>query len=363
MKNSGKNIFEKSISRDWSIITAQIWNQIYTSEFKKQFGWGYKEVILEGKEGQVTVYRIQSEHIDGMRNFILNNLSKDKNWMKDQSKMVEKFVSDLKKYIDSLGKDLSIYSSKENQEILEKLFSESVKIGPRYLMMLWFPIQMENNPEVNKYSSDVKAAILTREKIDFLTPLVDIYISTISKNLFEQKNIPVSLIKYVSYEELIDLCKKKQSLFDLDMILKRKKQFLVTSKGIKSNYPIEKYLTLIGGELEKIESKDLKEFSGQIAYRGKIEGIVKIIKNKEQFSKFEIGDVLVASMTTPDFISILKKASAFVTDEGGITCHASIVARELKKPCIIGTKIATKVLKDGDLVEVDAEKGIVRIIK
>jgi pyruvate,water dikinase len=59
----------------------------------------------------------------------------------------------------------------------------------------------------------------------------------------------------------------------------------------------------------------------------------------------------------------MNKASAFITDEGGITCHAAIVARELNKPCIIGTKIATKVLKDGDMVEVDAERGVVRIIK
>ena len=59
----------------------------------------------------------------------------------------------------------------------------------------------------------------------------------------------------------------------------------------------------------------------------------------------------------------MKKAGAFVTNEGGITCHAAIVAREMKKPCIIGTKIATKVLKDGDLVEVDAENGVVRVIK
>jgi pyruvate,water dikinase len=68
-------------------------------------------------------------------------------------------------------------------------------------------------------------------------------------------------------------------------------------------------------------------------------------------------------MTTPDYVSAMKLASAFVTDEGGIMCHAAIIARELKKPCIIGTKIATKVLKDGDLVEVDADRGVVTIIK
>ena len=59
----------------------------------------------------------------------------------------------------------------------------------------------------------------------------------------------------------------------------------------------------------------------------------------------------------------MKKASAIVTDEGGVTCHAAIVSRELKIPCIIGTKIATKVLKDGQLVEVNANHGWVKIIK
>jgi pyruvate,water dikinase len=59
----------------------------------------------------------------------------------------------------------------------------------------------------------------------------------------------------------------------------------------------------------------------------------------------------------------MEKASAFVTDEGGILCHAAIVSREMKKPCIIGTKIATKLLKDGDIIEVDANNGFVNIFK
>jgi pyruvate,water dikinase len=67
-------------------------------------------------------------------------------------------------------------------------------------------------------------------------------------------------------------------------------------------------------------------------------------------------------MTRPDYLPAMQKASAFVTDEGGITCHAAIIAREMKKPCIIGTKIASKIIKDGDMVEVDADKGVVRIL-
>jgi pyruvate,water dikinase len=77
-------------------------------------------------------------------------------------------------------------------------------------------------------------------------------------------------------------------------------------------------------------------------------------------NKVQKGDILVTSMTTPDYVPAMERAAAFITDEGGLSCHAAIVAREMKKPCIIGTKIATKVLKDGDIVEVDANQGIVK---
>ena len=74
------------------------------------------------------------------------------------------------------------------------------------------------------------------------------------------------------------------------------------------------------------------------------------------------GDVLITSMTTPDFVPLMQKACAIVTDIGGLLCHAVIMSRELGKPCVIGTKIATQVFKDGDMVEVDADKGVVRRI-
>lgn len=88
--------------------------------------------------------------------------------------------------------------------------------------------------------------------------------------------------------------------------------------------------------------------------------MVKIVLKSEDIGKVRDGDILVSSMTRPEMIMAMKKAAAFVTDEGGITSHAAIIAREMKKPCIIGTKIATQVLKDGDLIEVDADNGIVR---
>ncbi|MDO8563485.1 MAG: PEP-utilizing enzyme [Nanoarchaeota archaeon] len=117
--------------------------------------------------------------------------------------------------------------------------------------------------------------------------------------------------------------------------------------------------------VKKPESNDSKEeiIRGHSASRGKVTGTVKVILSSKDFHKLNNGDILVTTMTSVDFVPIMAKAAAFVTNEGGITSHASIVAREMNKPCIIGTRIATKVLKDGDIVEVDAEKGIVRIIK
>jgi phosphoenolpyruvate synthase/pyruvate phosphate dikinase len=111
----------------------------------------------------------------------------------------------------------------------------------------------------------------------------------------------------------------------------------------------------------QIENDNIKEIIGQSANKGKYSGRVRVLKTSH-IQDFLKGDILVAGMTTPDFAPIMKEAGAIITDEGGITCHAAIVSRELGIPCIIGTKIATKVLKDGDLVEVDADKGIVKIL-
>jgi pyruvate,water dikinase len=85
--------------------------------------------------------------------------------------------------------------------------------------------------------------------------------------------------------------------------------------------------------------------------------------SKDDLKNVKMGSVLVSPSTTVDYVPALKKVIAIVTEEGGVLSHASVISRELHIPCIIGTKFATQVLKDGDLVEVDAERGIVKIIK
>lgn len=104
--------------------------------------------------------------------------------------------------------------------------------------------------------------------------------------------------------------------------------------------------------------------SGVVACKSseKIIGRVRVIMSGENVGDLKKGEILVTNNTTPDFVPAMQRAAAIVTEQGGVTTHAAIVSRELNTPCIIGTKIATKVFKTGDLVEVDTEKGEIRKI-
>jgi len=96
---------------------------------------------------------------------------------------------------------------------------------------------------------------------------------------------------------------------------------------------------------------------------GKVRGSVRVIKLNKEFDSFLEGEILVAPQTMVHYIPVMQKAAAILTEFGGLTSHAAIVSRELKKPCIVGIKNLLASVKDGDVVEVDADKGVVRILK
>jgi len=185
----------------------------------------------------------------------------------------------------------------------------------------------------------------------------------VAEKLMKKYDVPKELIYFYRFAELL----KGEEYFKskIEELKKRKKGYcclLYYNGNVEESYDFDKnkeimdayYLSLI---------KDTNEIKGQPAFKGKVRGKAKIILNHDEFNKFEQGDILVTGMTRPEFVPLMKKASAIITNEGGITSHAAIVAREMKIPTIIGTKNATRILKDNDLVEVDAENGVVRILK
>lgn len=145
---------------------------------------------------------------------------------------------------------------------------------------------------------------------------------------------------------------RKQNITLVTANLKTRKMKIVDS-------PLPKKYQQIISLNTKFQSKTIK---GTIANPGKVTGKVRIIKDFHDIKQFIEGEILVANTTHPNYLPAMKKAKAFITNEGGVICHAAIVSRELNKPCIVGTKIATKMLRDEDLVEVDADNGIVKIL-
>ena len=153
-------------------------------------------------------------------------------------------------------------------------------------------------------------------------------------------------------------------------IQKRKAGYAVLKKGTDVQLFLKEEADELWRRVNDLAHKnDQTEIKGMTVFRGVARGKVRIIFqsfNKKVIARgygMRKGEVLVTDMTKPDMVTACKKAAAIVTDEGGILSHASIIARELKKPCIVGTKIATQALKTGDVVEVDAEQGVVRIVK
>ncbi len=142
---------------------------------------------------------------------------------------------------------------------------------------------------------------------------------------------------------------RKQKAF---VLLKRRKTYKIIRDEQEINKIIQKEL------FSKSRKNTIK---GMTAFPGIAKGKVVIIHKVDELNKVQKGDILVSPMTTPEMTSAFHKVAAIVTDEGGVTCHAAIVAREMKIPCIVGTQIATQLLKDGDIIKVDAIKGLVKI--
>jgi len=134
-----------------------------------------------------------------------------------------------------------------------------------------------------------------------------------------------------------------------------------TAKIYESEEAQKKFDSLMKEEIEA--GADAIKIDGIIASPGRAVGRVKVVLNPRDIYKVHKNDILVAVMTSPDYVIGMKKAAAIITDEGGITCHAAIVSRELGIPCVVGTKIATKYLKNNEVIEVNANHGSVRILK
>ncbi len=134
---------------------------------------------------------------------------------------------------------------------------------------------------------------------------------------------------------------------DIEWAIEKNKIYIVQSRPV----------TTVEKESKKFEVQGRVLLEGLAASNGVAFGSVKIIKDLKDLNKIKAGDILVTKMTNPDMVVTMQRAKAIVTDEGGLTAHAAIVSREIGLPCVVGTKNATSVLREGSIVTVDGTNG------
>lgn len=209
-------------------------------------------------------------------------------------------------------------------------------------------VQKETFAILSKEISDQRIQLIKKgqETIETLVP----------KKIQDQQKI--------TNEEIIKLAKLAQKLQDHYYF----PQDIEWAKEGKNLYITQtRPVTTIGNEgrqARKIDSSGIRTadspiVTGAAASPGIGTGHVRILKSPKEINKVKPGDILVAPMTSPDYVPAMKKASAVVTDQGGLTSHAAIVSRELGVPCVVGTQTATKKLKEDTVVTVDGTKGMV----
>ncbi len=216
-------------------------------------------------------------------------------------------------------------------------------------------------PDMADASADLKTKVLSirTESEKFTEEMNKLMIS-----FFETSFPPYKDLSHViTPNEVVKLSADKLELDELEAVKDRLSGCFILNGVIQNLKTLEDTLKQNHLALEKIEADNATEIKGSPAFKGVIAGIVRIVHGFKDLDMVQEGDVLVTEMTNPDYVPTMKKIVAIITDEGGITCHAAITSRELKIPCIIGTKIATQVLRDGDLVEVDADNGVVRVLE
>ena len=261
---------------------------------------------------------------------------------------VEEIKEEMKKYLsdDKLFKTeyrrMENYASDQKAKIAVVLRQHKLKENPLYFfnkLTIWREYRKRNN-------------------------LMGIHLLDAVLDALEKRTgIAKKYLYYISFDEFGSVIR---GLLTMDVLEKRYELGVIISiidqdfKMIEGDEAIS-----LKNDLDQLLLPEANEqmLAGKVASQGYARGLARIIVRQEDFSKFKEGEILVTVMTRPEYVPIMKKAAAIVTDEGGITCHAAIVSRELGKPCIIGTRDATKLIHDGDLIEVRANHGTVRILE
>tara|TARA_Y100000310_G_scaffold291005_1_gene318592 strand:- start:1447 stop:2370 length:924 start_codon:yes stop_codon:yes gene_type:complete len=303
--------------------------------------------IIIWKNGKSFAYQRASEKQEFAKK-VIKKIKEDDSFThflcKKLKEKTDAFVEFVKKW---KGKPINLNQFLEYHNILYEYYRYHITIK---VLVDFLPQDMLEKYLPNFEEARIYAEPVFTESIEFMKAL--------SELIEKDSSYPAELIRSLTKEEFETFLKTKE-LPPKDILIARKLSAFLFIEG-KTNIITGTNVSAVEKLLAK--DQDSSTLKGTTAYKGKVQGKVCIIEDPSKAEHFEENNILVTGMTRPEYLHLMKKSAAIVTDAGGILSHAAIVARELKKPCVIGTNNATKVLKDGMNVEVDADNGIVKII-
>ena len=356
--------FKKTMVRDTPVIMVEAWSDAFTETLTSLSGFKWPEPVFIYNGDSVESWRPTRE----FHTVLSVKLSR---WAKKRNNL-QKFLKQIDFYPGAYGhikKSLSNVKSTTSLNVLRKIvrIRESFLLGCSGFLAGYWAVEW-NDISIKKGEGPIFASVIIKkiEKyrktdaiLDDSSSAVYGYLNLIATN----EGWPARFVFLMTLNELENALKNNRQP-DFRELKKRAEAYAYFNKKVFVGRSIEAGLKksryILKGRYFKPKASNLLKGVG--AGEGKTSGYVVKIFNREQMSKIKKGSILVAPMTTPWYLPAMKKAGAFVTDEGGVICHAAIIAREMKKPCVVGTKVATKVLKDGDMVEVNANRGWVRKI-
>lgn len=338
--------YEKLFSRDFSLPSVEAWVRGESTNTK---GWTEEKqpflpyIITERSDDTVHFY-YDLEGVVWVQNLLVKLAHEDKNFIpKVENTVLEKLT-----FIRP------IYEKEQAINLSSLIrFLKELEGGYPWFEAMWWFFQMDDESRTKGLNLENLGRV--RKLTDRLCNSSD---TVIRKSLINIYPTLGDLSLVLRTEEIIS-----ENIPPKNILKERYKGYFFGNNKLFSN----KTKLSVAEELE-VHFKDevikkTKQLTGRIARQGKVRGFVRRLMGHRQIVEMQRGEILVSPMTIPDFLPAMHKAAAFVTDEGGALCHAAILARELNKPCIVGTQFATQVFKNGDYVEVDAYKGIVRLIE
>ncbi len=345
--------------REYTLVGATaIFQPMMQQEFI-DFYAQFSEIISVIKDGTYYHFQVEGERPRAARQFLQRVNCDDVN-LKEQYQWFNQRVAEYEKF---LAQDTSKFTLETVLELFQ-FYSDLIGVAVACLDTL---------DEIDELNEDQQAefevwAKKTRRREEVIykngeMKFMPRYLKWLSETQLPEYT--ADQLWYLVMSEFMSFIKDEKALPLPEELSDRKKLFYVRQ------YPLDQIEYFSGTKAEKIihekqlfaskeEFENIQELQGQTAFAGKASGRVRIIRCRQDMDEFQNGEVLIAPMTEPSYLPIMKRAAAFVTNEGGTLCHAAIVSRELEKPCIIGTKHATHVFTDGDMVEIDAEQGVVR---